>query len=166
MMVAEGPNAPSRSLVVAPPIGWDPSPTEAADLLKLTGGAHKAPWLQAADLGKLAAAAAELPAERLPDHHVSGAELSNAEGYIDQLRTLGQNVTQFESILSDPPKSYLSMLAAALAATQSSAWRGRGSPGGWLATTELSSYISDLHNTVELIPVRKIPAPRGTRWYR
>jgi hypothetical protein len=48
------------------------------------------------------------------------------------------------------------MLAAAFAATQSSAWRGRGSPGGWLALTELSSYINDLHNTVQLIPVRKI----------
>jgi len=156
MMVAEGPNAPSRSLVVAPPTGWDPSPTEAADLLKVTSGAQKAPWLQAADLGTLATAAAKRPAESLPDHHDSPAELSNADGYIDQLRTLGQNVTQFESILSDPPKSYLSMLAAALAATQSSAWRGRGSPGGWLALTELSSYISDLHNTVQLIPVRKI----------
>ena len=33
MMVAEGPNAASRSLVVAPPTGWDPSPAEAAELL-------------------------------------------------------------------------------------------------------------------------------------
>ena len=48
------------------------------------------------------------------------------------------------------------MLAAAVAVTQSSAWRGRGSPGGWLALTELSSYITDLQNTVVLIPVKKI----------
>ena len=40
--------------------------------------------------------------------------------------------------------------------TQSSAWRGSGSPGGWLALTELSSYITDLQNTVVLIPVKKI----------
>jgi hypothetical protein len=65
-------------------------------------------------------------------------------------------VTQFESMLSDPPKSYLTTLAAAVAVTQSSAWRGRGSPGGWLALTELLSYITDLHNTVGLIPVKKI----------
>ena len=65
-------------------------------------------------------------------------------------------MTQFEDILSDPPKSYLTMLARAVAVTQSSAWRGRGSPGGWLALTELSSYITDLHNTVVLIPVKKI----------
>ena len=48
------------------------------------------------------------------------------------------------------------MLASAVAVTQLSAWRGRGSPGGWLALTELSSYISDLQNTVRLIPVKKI----------
>ena len=39
MIVAEGPNAPSRSLVVAPPTDWDPSPAEAAELLTLTEGA-------------------------------------------------------------------------------------------------------------------------------
>ena len=36
MIVAEGPNTPARSLVVAPPTEWDPSPAEAADLLWLT----------------------------------------------------------------------------------------------------------------------------------
>jgi hypothetical protein len=139
--------------VVAPPTGWDPSPAEAAELLRLT---KQAPWLRAADLGALATASAKLPAERLPSRRVSGAELSVTDGYVEQLRSLDANVTQFQSILSDPPKSYLTMLAAAVAVTQSSAWRGRGSPGGWLALTELSSYISDLHNTVVLIPVRKI----------
>jgi hypothetical protein len=153
MIVAEGPNATSRSLVVAPPTGWDPSPAEAAELLRLT---QKAPWLRVADLGTLASATAKLPAERLPNRRVSGAELSEKDGYVDQLRALDANVTQFEGILSDPPKSYLTMLAAAVAVTQSSAWRGRGSPGGWLALTELSSYITYLHNTVVLIPVKKI----------
>ena len=153
MIVAEGPNAPTRSLVVAPPAGWDPSPAEAAELLSLT---KNAPWLRVADLGTLATAAAKLPAQRLPNRRVTGDELSDSDGYIDKLQSLDVNVTQFESILSDPPKSYLTMLASAVAVTQSSAWRGRGSPGGWLALTELSSYISDLQNTVRLIPVRKI----------
>jgi Family of unknown function (DUF6049) len=153
MIVAEGPNAPSRSLVVAPPTGWDPSPAEATELLSLT---KHAPWLQVADLGTLAAAAAKAPVERLPDRQASGDGLGATDGYINQLRLLDANVTQFESMLSDPPKSYLTTLAAAVAVTQSSAWRGRGSPGGWLAETELLSYINDLHNTVVLIPVKKI----------
>jgi len=154
MIVAEGPNAPSRSLVVAPPTGWDPSPAEANELLSLT---KSAPWLQVADLGTLATATAKLPPERLPSRRVSGAELSDSyNGYVDHLRALDQNVAMFEGILSDPPQSYLTSLAAAVAVTQSSAWRGRGSPGGWLALTELSTYIDDLQNTVRLIPVRKI----------
>jgi hypothetical protein len=153
MIVAEGPNTPSRSLVVAPPSDWDPSPAEAAELLTLT---KKAPWLRVADLGTLATAAAKAPVERLPDRRVSGDELSASDGYVDKLQSLDKDVTQFEAILSDPPKSYLATLARAVAVTQSSAWRGRGSPGGWLALTELTSYITDLQNTVALIPVRKI----------
>ena len=81
MIVAEGPNAPSRSLVVAPPTGWDPSPAEAAELLPLT---KQAPWLRVADLGTLATATAKLPAERLPSRRVSGAELSATDGYVEQ----------------------------------------------------------------------------------
>ena len=151
MIVAEGPNTTARSLVVAPPAGWDPSPAEAADLLRLT---NKAPWLRATGLGTLAAAAAKLPAERLPARQVSGAELS-AE-YIGQLKSLDTSMALFDGLLYDPPPSYLSSLAAAVAVTQSSAWRGDGSPGGWLALTELSDYLSDQQHKVLLIPAKKI----------
>src|SRR6202020_2633582 len=76
MIVAEGPNAPTRSLVVAPPAGWDPSPAEATELLSLT---KHAPWLRVADLGTLATATAKLPVERLPNRRVSGDELSASD---------------------------------------------------------------------------------------
>jgi hypothetical protein len=85
---------------------------------------------------------------------VSGDELP--DGYLSQLRLLDTNLGLFESVLSDPPKPYLASLAAAVAVTQSSAWRGSGSPGGWLALTQLSSYIDELEGKVVLIPVRKI----------
>jgi hypothetical protein len=153
MIVAEGPNTRQRSLVVAPPSDWDPSPAEAADLLTLT----RAPWLRPTDLGSLAAATAKLTAERLPARHVSGGELP-AE-YIDQLQSLDTSLALFDGpdgLLYNPPKSYLTSLAAAAAVTQSSAWRGSGSPGGWLALTELYDYLKDLQNTVLLIPVKKI----------
>jgi len=151
MIVAEGPNTPTRSLVVAPPAGWDPSPAEAQDLLELT---KHAPWLRTADLGTLAAEAARLPAEKLPARHVSARELP-AE-YVSQLQTLDSSLAVYDGLLYNPPKSYLASLAAAAAVTQSSAWRGNGSPGGWLALTELSDYISDQLHEVLLIPVRKI----------
>ena len=151
MIVAEGPNTSPRSLVVAPPAGWDPSPAEASDLLSLT---YKAPWLRPTNLGTLAAATAKLPAERLPARHVSGDELP-AE-YIDQLQSLNTSLALFDGLLDNPPQSYVTSLAAAVAVTQSSAWRGSGSPGGWLALTELLDYLKDLENTVLLIPVKKI----------
>jgi hypothetical protein len=147
MIVAEGPNTTARSLVVAPPTGWDPSPAEAADLLKLT---RKAPWLRPAGLGTLAAEAAKLPAKRLPARRVSGDEFSAT--YMGELKSNNTRLAQFESILYQPPKSYLASLAAAVAVTQSSAWRGSGSP----AISELSSYLQDLQHKVLLIPVKKI----------
>jgi hypothetical protein len=150
MIVAEGPNTPVRSLVVAPPAGWDPSPAEAADLLTLT----KAPWLSPTGLGTLAAETANLPDERLPSKRVSGDGLSAT--YMGGLQSLDTSMKLFEGILSKPPTSYLNSLAAAAAVTESSAWRGRGSRRGLLAIGELSSYLQDLQRTVLLIPVKKI----------
>jgi hypothetical protein len=151
MIVAEGPNTTTRSLVVAPPAGWDPSPAEAHDLLTLTS---QAPWLRAADLGTLAAEAARLPAERLPARHVSASELPT--GYVGQLQALDSSLAQYDGLLYNPPKAYLTSLAAAVAVTQSSAWRGNGSLRGGLALTELSDYIGDQLHDVVLIPVRKV----------
>ena len=150
MIVAEGPNTKTRSLVVAPPAGWDPSPAEAEDLLTETN----APWLRATNLGTLADEAAKLPVEPLPARHVSGDEIS--ADYIGQLKSLDATLAQYEGLLADPPKSWLESLAAAVAVTQSSAWSGSGSPGGWLALTELSDYLSDQLHKVLLIPVKKI----------
>jgi Family of unknown function (DUF6049) len=151
MIVAEGPNTPTRSLVVAPPTGWDPSPAEASALLTLTS---KAPWLRTTDLGTLATEAATLPAERMPTRQVSGNELT--AGYIGQLRSLDTSLALYEGLLYNPPKSFLQSLAAAVAVTQSSAWRGRGSPGGQLALTEFADYLSDQQHEVLLIPAKKI----------
>jgi hypothetical protein len=150
MIVAEGPNTAARSLVVAPPVGWDPSPAEAADLLTMT----KAPWLRPTSLGTLAAQAAKLPAKRLPARRVSGSELP-AE-YVAELKSLDASMALFEGILYQAPKSYLESLAAAVAVTQSSAWRGSGLPGGSLAIGELSFYLQDLQHTVLFIPAKKI----------
>jgi len=151
MILAEGPNSAARSLVVAPPADWDPSPAEAAELLKLT---HKAPWLRTADLGTLAGEAAKLTVEPLPARRVSGNELPPQ--YIADLKSLDASLALFEGILYQPPTSYLTSLAAALAVTESSAWRGGASPRGSLATREFSFYLQDLERTVVLIPVKKI----------
>ena len=151
MIAAESPGT-ARSLVIAPPTGWDPSPAEANALLSIT---HAAPWLHPAGLPTLAAAAAKLPSTtHVPPKQVSHSELSNA--YLDQVATVQASVSLFKDLLYKPPARQVNSLDAALAVTQSSAWRGRGSPGGWLAMTLLSSYLSDSEQKVQMIASKKI----------
>jgi hypothetical protein len=151
MIAAELPGT-ARSLVVAPPTGWDPSRAEANALLSIT---HTAPWLHSAGLSTLAAAAAKLPSTThvLPKQ-VSHSELSNA--YLDQVATVQASVSLFQDLLYKPPARQINSLDAALTVTQSSAWRGHGSPGGWLAMTLLDHYLSNSEQKVQMIASKKI----------
>jgi uncharacterized protein DUF6049 len=151
MIAAESPGT-ARSLVIAPPPGWDPSPAEASALLSIT---HDAPWLHPAGLSSLATAAKGLPSTtHVPAKQVSHSELSS--GYLAQIATVQASVSVFKDLLYQPPASQLNSLDAALAATESSAWRGRGSPGGWLATGALSRYLSESEEKVQMIASKKI----------
>jgi len=62
----------------------------------------------------------------------------------------------FKDILYQPSAAQLNSLDAALAVTESSAWRGRGSPGGWLAMTLLGRYVSESEKKVQMIASKKI----------
>ncbi len=118
MIVAEAP-ALSRSLVVAPPARWNPAPGLANDLLSET---VRAPWLQPTSLADLAAAAhpsGQVPRQAPPADRVSKDELSPA--FLRQVARLGAAVKLQASILSPPDQDYLS---SAIAALESSAWRG------------------------------------------
>jgi hypothetical protein len=151
MIAAESPGA-SRSLVIAPPANWDPSPAEATALLSIT---HGAPWLHPAALSALSAGAAKLPsASHIVPKQVSPAELSDA--YLNQVGTVQASVSLFKDLLFQPPARQLNSLDAALAATESSAWRGKGSYGGWPAVTRLGSYLSNAEQKVQMIASKKI----------
>ena len=151
MIAAELPGTP-RSLVIAPPTGWDPSPAEANALLSIT---HNAPWLHSVGLSTLAAEAAKLPStSQVPPKRVSGAELSDT--YFDHLAPVQASVNLFTDLLYQPSTQQLDSLTAALAATESSAWRGRGSPGGWLAMTQLHGYLSAAEDKVTMIASKKL----------
>jgi Family of unknown function (DUF6049) len=150
MISSEAPNL-ARSLVIAPPTDWDPSPAEAAALLSIT---HDAPWLRSLSLSALAADSAKLPSAPLPAKQVSGHELSAA--YIDHLRDAQSSAALFTDLLYRPPASVGLSLEAANATTESSAWRGSGSPGGWLALTHLYDYLSDSEHKVQIISGKKL----------
>ena len=141
-----------RSLVVAPPQNWDPSPATANALLKITS---EAPWLHVTGLSTLAAAAAKLPSTtRIPAQQVSPAELGDA--YMDKVASVATNVDRFKSILLKPSVGRLNSLDAALAVTVSSAWRGTGSPSGKWAISQLTIYLQDAENKVRLVASKKI----------
>jgi Family of unknown function (DUF6049) len=150
MIMNEGPGL-ARTLVVAPPAGWDPSPAEANALLAATKTAR---WLHPVSLSALASQAAHVPSRPLKAKQVSGAELS--EFHLDQVRTAGNDASLFKNLLDQPPADLTNRLAAAVAATASSAWRGAGAAAGAQVTANLSRYLSDSENKVKLIANKKI----------
>ena len=151
MISSEAPNL-ARSLVIAPPAGWDPSPAEAAALLSISRGG--APWLRPVSLSALATDAAKLPSTPLPAKQVSGAELSAT--YLDHVRPVQARAALFTNLLYQPPASVVASLQAAVTATASAAWRGSGSPGGWRAIGQLADYLDYSERKVNIIPGKKL----------
>jgi hypothetical protein len=149
MISSEAPNL-ARSLVIAPPTDWDPSPAEAAALLSIT---HNTPWLRPVALSALAAQTTTLPSTPLPAKQVNRGELSAT--YIDHVRQVQASAALFTNLLYRPQASMVTALEAAVAATQSAAWRGSGSPGGWLAIGKLSDYLSYSEHKVQIVPASK-----------
>jgi len=151
MIVAEAPSL-KRSLVIAPPPRWDPSAAEAAKLLSMT---YSAPWLTKVDLSSLAAAAGNLKAHgSLPLVKPGPAELD--EGYLDEVQAVDSSLAVYEDLLYQPGAALLRTLNAAAAATESSAWRGAGAAGGWLALGTLADYLKDNENQVQILTGTKL----------
>ncbi len=146
MIVAEAPNL-ARSLVVTPPSRWNPSPGLARGLLAET--VH-APWLRPASLADLAAAphpSGQVRRQSPPDHQAGRTELSSA--YLTQVARLDAAVKVQAGILSPPDPSYLS---SAVAALESSAWRGDSQA----ATRQdllnrVSGYVADQGRKVRIV---------------
>jgi hypothetical protein len=150
MISAEAPNL-GRSLLIAPPTDWDPAPAEAKALLSMT---QDTPWLHSVGLSTLSADAAKLPSESLPAKQVSRDELSAT--YLDRVKEAANGVSVFTDLLYKPSAPQVSSLEEAVAATESSAWRGTGSAGGWLAVTHLTNYLADSEHKVQIIASNKI----------
>jgi hypothetical protein len=118
MIAAEAPGL-ARSVVVTPPRRWDPAAGLATSLLDET---TSAPWLRPASLASLAAArhpAGTVPRQQPPTRQVSAAELRPA--LLRQAERLTGQIGLLASILPGARPGYL---ASAVAAVESSAWRG------------------------------------------
>ena len=147
MIAAEAPYS-SRSVVVAPPQDWSPSQALAGDLLDETASA---PWLKPTTLASLTTAPdtqRTVSRQHLPSNKASPGELSR--GYLSQVSSLGTRLGSFESMLYHARVPYLQSLDEALAATESSAWRGETAPAEALVES-LSDYLSAEGKKVEII---------------
>ncbi len=154
MIAAEAP-ASARSIVVSPPAGWSPSATLADELLSET---VKTPWLVATALGKLAQAPdtyGAMPRQPLPSSLVSPSELSR--GYLSTVSAIDVRLGVYKSMLYRPAPAYLQSLAEALAATESSAWRGVAAPQGLALASSLSAYLDGEEKDVKIIVTRQVP---------
>lgn len=151
MVTAEAPNLP-RSLVIAPPSRWSPSAAEAATLLQLTS----APWLRPVSLATLAAKAPRSAVKRAPLPSVAKAPLELSQNYTSTVKKARASAVLFGSLLYRPAPTDTQSLDAAVAVTESSAWRGSASPGGWLALTQLRSFLKDREMEVKIISGNKV----------
>jgi len=151
MISAEAPNT-DRSVVVAPPSRWDPPATEAATLLRETGAA---PWLRPVPVARLAAGQpGSAHRHSLPSVKVAPRELS--QDYVNTVKAVRNSLRLYSSLLYQPGPEVTQPLDRAMAATQSSAWRGSASLGGWTALNELRYYLADRELQVKIISGNKV----------
>jgi hypothetical protein len=151
MIASEAPST-QRSIVVTPPRNWHPSSGVAGALLNET---IRAPWLQSVSLSDVATSkpGAGVTHATVPDREVSKNELSSS--YLAAVKAAATSLSLYRSILASPSAEYSQRLEAALAASQSSAWRGGATAGGEEALARLSGYVSETEKKVQLIKIRK-----------
>ncbi len=143
MISAEAP-ALRRSVVIAPPRTWDPAPAAASALLADTASA---PWLQPTTLTSLVAAgsaAGQVPRQQPPQQDVSPLELSRS--LLSALAAVKTRIGLQASIMNAGP-GYLS---TAVAAVESSAWRGDRAQASRLLA-QLSGYVAAQEQKVSIV---------------
>jgi Family of unknown function (DUF6049) len=148
MIAAEAPHS-DRSIVVAPPDGWSPSAALASELLSET--VH-APWLAPTSLSSLSQSADSyrgIQRQHPPASRKSPGELGGS--YLSRVSALSARLGVYQAMLYQPNRSYLQSLDEALAATESSAWRGSGTAQGLALADSLSDYLNSQEKKVKII---------------
>jgi hypothetical protein len=154
MIAAEAPES-ARTIVVAPPYDWSPTPALADDLLAETASA---PWLSPAPLASLSSAPDTqrgVARQPLPSSKKSPGELSAA--YLNQVRDVGTKLAGYQSMLYKPSAGYTQFLDEAMIATESAAWRGRGAAPGAALAGSLSRYVEGAEKKVKIIASAQVP---------
>jgi hypothetical protein len=144
IIVAEAPATP-RSLVIAPPRQWNPAAGLATALLTAS---DDAPWLRPASVASLISAnssAGQVPRVRPPGTKFGRGELHRS--LLRKVKGLEANIRLQASMLGQPPSTYL---AGAVAAVESSAWRGYPRHARALLAS-VSAYLDAQERQVRII---------------
>jgi hypothetical protein len=149
MIAAEQPSIP-RSVVVAPPRSWNPVPGLASALLAAT---DSAPWLHPQSLAGLLTQrnpAGQVARQAPPAQLVSRVELRRH--LLHRVRDLESVIQMQASVLHRPDASYL---AGAVAAIESSAWRGHPAQARAMLT-QVSGYLNAQLRQIRIIDAGQI----------
>ncbi len=147
MIASEFPTS-NRSVVISPPQTWGPSLALAQALLQETS----APWLQPVTLSSLAGShdsESRLARRPPPSTKVSPRELGGS--YLAEVSALDATYSTFKAMLYPPMPAYTTSLEEALAATESSAWRGGSVSGGQALVTAFNAYLKTSADKVKII---------------
>jgi hypothetical protein len=146
MIAAEEPALP-RSVVVTPPRQWDPAPGVASALVSET---VSAPWLSPVSLPALVTATSgtgQVPRQQPPQQLRPKDELGAS--LLKQVQQLNVRLRLHGSILDPPDSAYLS---TAVAAVESSAWRGAsGARQASRLLEQVSDYLAAREQLVKII---------------
>ncbi len=145
MIVAEAPATP-RSVVIAPPRQWNPTGSLATALLTES---DDAPWLRPASVSSLISA--NSPAGQVPRVRPPGTKFGRGELHRSLLRKVkgleGNIRLQASMFGAKPPSTYL---AGAVAAVESSAWRGHPRQAKALLAS-VAAYLGAQERQVRII---------------
>jgi hypothetical protein len=151
MIVAESPATP-RAVIVAPPRRWNPAPQVVQDLLSET---VNTPWLQPVSLAALARGKPGPGAvpRRQPPQSVSAGELRPS--LLRQIRKLDARIRLQAATLTQPPAHYLD---AAVAAVESSAWRGSRAGHRYASAllSRIQAYLADQERQVTIVDQSRV----------
>ena len=153
MIAAEAPDS-DRSIVVEPPEDWSPSVSLADELLSETA---TTPWLTPTPLGSLAQTTdsdSGIAHQPLAGSVANPAELSR--GYLETVSEAEAGLSTYKAMLYRPAASYLQSLNEALAAAQSSAWRGGGGYLGIGLADGLSTFLAGQIAKVTIITAPQV----------
>lgn len=149
MIVDEMPFAKNRSIVIAPPRRWAPSPAEADALL--AASVH-APWLRPAKLSSVASSSAGQVT--VPGQQVNSAALTRS--YTKLVRAVDSSLGLYQSLLYQPGPAVTQQLRESLLSTVSTAWRGSGGGAGTETLIDLADFARDSQRKVQIIAGKKI----------